>query len=205
MGVVVGRDDAAIRAGIHSTLKTAGNHDTFLRRLQLDEMPLQPAMTLLRQSMVPAMSYHLRCIAPMCIEEEASSFDQRVLGAAMDKLGLHGSERVERTVKRVQRRLRDGGWSLTSAVHSSVAAFLASVAACYGEPVFAQHCDAARPVPCQSQLHGWVDDSTRRVRQAIPGDEYQSELDLLLPATTGLFFHHYSTVNRPLPPLSNSD
>ena len=39
----------------------------------------------------------------------------------------------------------------------------------------------------------WVDDSTRRVRQAIPGDEYQSELDPLLPATTGLFFHHYST------------
>ena len=30
VGAVVGRDDAAIRAGIHSTLTVAGNHDTFL-------------------------------------------------------------------------------------------------------------------------------------------------------------------------------
>ena len=193
VGVVVRRDDTSIRAGIRSTLATAGNHDTFLHRLQLDEMPLQAAMTLLRQSMVPTMSYHLRCIAPMCIEEEAGSFDQRVVGAAMDKLGLHASERVERTVKRLQRRLKDGGWSLTFAVRTSPAAFLASVAACHSEPVFAQYCDAATPVPYQSQMHSWVDDSMRRVRRASPGDEYQSAIDPLLPATAGLLFHHYST------------
>ena len=104
VGVVVGRDDAAIRAGLHSTLKTAGNHDTFLRRLQLDEMPLQPAMTLLRQSMVPAMSYHLRCIAPMCIEEEASSFKaQSGDGQARPTWQRAGRAHGEATAAKVER------------------------------------------------------------------------------------------------------
>ena len=49
VGAVVGRDDTAIRAGIHSVLSAAGGtHDAFLRRLQLDEMPIQTAMLLLR-------------------------------------------------------------------------------------------------------------------------------------------------------------
>ena len=48
VGAVVGRDDAAIRAGVHSVLSAAGGHDAFLRRLQLDEMPIQTAMLLLR-------------------------------------------------------------------------------------------------------------------------------------------------------------
>ena len=193
VGVVVGRDDAAIRAGIQSTLAAAGNHDTFLRRLQLEEMPLQVAMIMLRQSMVPAMNYWLRCVAPVCIEGEASSFDQRVVEAAMHKLDLQDTERGEGTVQRLQRRLKDGGWSLTSAVRTSPAAFLASVAACCDEPSFKQHCDAATPVPHQSQLWNWVDDGMRRVRCAASGSKYQSDIDPLLPATAGLVFHHYST------------
>ena len=48
VGAVVGRDDAAIRAGVHNVLSAAGGHDAFLRRLQLDEMPIQTAMLLLR-------------------------------------------------------------------------------------------------------------------------------------------------------------
>ena len=46
VGAVVGRDDAAIRAGVHSVLSAAGGHDAFRRRLQLDEMPIQTAMLL---------------------------------------------------------------------------------------------------------------------------------------------------------------
>ena len=48
VGAVVGRDDAAIRAGVRNILSAAGSHDAFLRRLQLGEMPIQTAMLLLR-------------------------------------------------------------------------------------------------------------------------------------------------------------
>lgn len=46
------------------------------------------------------MNCHLR-------RDEASSFNQRMVGAAMDKLGLHAGERVERTVTRLQRLVAD--------------------------------------------------------------------------------------------------
>ena len=88
VGVVVGRDDAAIRAGMRSVLAAAGDYDPFLRRILLDDMPILTALQLLRVSLVPAMNYFLRCIAPVCIEDEAQRFDQRVLEAAASKLGV---------------------------------------------------------------------------------------------------------------------
>ena len=159
VGAVVGRDDTAIRAGMHSVLSAAGNRGVFLRRLQLDEMPMDPAVLLLRQCMVPAMNYFLRCVAPVCIEEEAREFDQRVMDAAMTKLGLHDFERNERTATLLQRELRDGGgWGLTPAARTSPAAFLGSLAACHAAPTFVPYCEAT-PLPPSSQLHAWIDDS----------------------------------------------
>ena len=192
VGAVVGRDDAAIRAGMHSVLSAAGGHDAFLRRLQLDEMPIQTAMLLLRQSMVPAMNYFVRCIAPVCIEDEAHRFDQRVMEAAMDKLGLDGAERGERTVTLLQRKLRDGGWGLTPAVRTSPAAFLGSLATCHAEPAFAGYCGGT-PLPHTSLLRGWIDDSVQRVRRAAPGAEYQTNIEPLLPVTAGGFFSFHSS------------
>ena len=192
VGAVVGRDDAAIRAGVRSVLSAAGGHDAFLRRLQLDEMPIQTAMLLLRQCMVPAMNYFVRCIAPMCIEAETHHFDQRVMVAAMDKLGLDGAERGERTTTLLQRKLRDGGWGLTPAVRTSPAAFLGSLAACQAEPAFLLYCDGT-PLPSTSQLHGWIADSMERVRRAAPGDEYQADIEPLLPDTAGDFFRYFAT------------
>ena len=63
---------------------------------------------------------------------------------------------------------------------------------CHAEPVFAQYCGSA-PVPTSFQLHGWIDDSVQRVRRAAAGDEYQSDLESLLPVTAGSFFNFYST------------
>ena len=70
---MVGRDDAAIRAGVHSVLSAAGGHDAFLRRLQLDEMPIQTVRCYAAYGNVslPSMNYFVRCIAPVCIEDEA--------------------------------------------------------------------------------------------------------------------------------------
>ena len=108
---------------------------------------------LLRQCMVPSTNYFVRCIAPVCIEDEAHRFDQRVMEAAMDKLGLDGAERGERTAKLLQRKLRDGGWGLTPAVRTSPAAFLGSLATCHAEPVFAGYCGGT-PLPYTSLLRG---------------------------------------------------
>ena len=191
VGAVVGRDDAAIRTGIRSVLSAAHVHDAFFRRVQLDATGLHETLQLLRVSMVPAVQYHLRCIAPVCIEDEARCFDQRMMEAVMEKLGLDDRERDEHTTTRLQRKLRDGGCAFTPALRTSPADFLGSLAACHDEPVFTKYCGST-PVPDTSLLHGWVDDSLQRVRQAAPGDEYQSDMESLLPATASTFFSFYS-------------
>ena len=48
VGAVVGRDEAAVREGMHSVMSDASGQDAFFRRLQLDDMLLQTAMLLLR-------------------------------------------------------------------------------------------------------------------------------------------------------------
>ena len=194
VGAVVGRNDAAIRAGMRSVLAVAGNYDAFLRRVLLDEMPIQSAMLLLRQCMVPAMQYYLRCIAPACIEDEAGRFDERMMEMTMNKLGLDESERNEKTTTLLQRKLRDGGWGLTSAACTSPAAFLGSLAACYSEPVFSQYCGDTL-VPHTSQLHDWIDDGLQQMRQAAPGAEYQAAIRPLLPVTAGKFFRFHATAD----------
>ena len=148
--------------------------------------------------MVPAMGYYLRCIAPTCIDLEARQFDQRMEEAAMDKLGLGDDERHEHTREQLQRQLKDGGWGLTAAVRTSPAAFVASLAVCHSEPAFSPYC-GDQPLPYTSLLHGWTDDSVQRIRQAAPGDEYQSELKPLLPVTAGTLFSFYSTAQPSAP------
>ena len=87
----------------------------------------------------------------------------------------------------LRRRLRDGGWSLTAATSTSPAAYLGSLAVCHTEPAFMPY-SGATPVPHASQLHGWLDDSLQRVRQAAPGAEYQTDIDPVMPASAGTFF-----------------
>ena len=137
------------------------------------------------------MNYVVRCIAPVCIEDEAHHFDQRVMEVAMNKLGLDGAERGERTATLLQRKLRDGGRGLTPAVRTSPAAFLGSLATCHAEVAFVGYSDDT-PLPSTSMLHGWIDDSMQRVRRAAPGDEYQADIRPLLPDTAGDFFHFCS-------------
>ena len=65
VGAVVGKDDTAIRAGMHSVLSAAGNHGAFLRRLLLDEMPMDTAVLLLRlqgacNELLPAL--YIACV-----------------------------------------------------------------------------------------------------------------------------------------------
>ena len=180
VGAVVGRDDAAIRVGMRNVLAAAGNYDSFLRRVQLDDMPMHTALSLLRVCLVPAMNYYLRCIAPVCIEDEAQSFDRRVAEAAIDKLGVEGETagdgQSDGVTVLLQRKLRDGGMALVPAARTSPAAFLGSLATCHTETAFALYCDEAAPVPASSILHGWIDDSMQRVRRAAEGVEYQLDI-----------------------------
>ena len=103
------------------------------------------------------MNNYLRCIEPACIKDAARQFDQRMTGAASNKLGLDNSERNERITMLLQRKLQDAGWSFIPAVLTSPAAFLGSLAVCHAEPA------CTTPLPHTSQLHGWIDDSLQRV------------------------------------------
>ena len=202
VGAVVGRDDAAIRVGMRSVLAAAGNYDSFLRRVLLDDMPIHTALSLLRVCLVPAMNYYLRCIAPVCMEEEAQSFDQRVVEAAMDKVGVDGEVgrdgRLGGDSATVlsQRKLRDGGMALVPATRTSPAAFLGSLAACHAEPVFAPYCEDDTPVPQPSMLYSWIDDSMQRVRRVSADDQYQLDIDPLMAVTADSFFQFHSA-NQP--------
>ena len=196
VGAVVGRDDAAIRVGMRNVLAAAGNYNSFLRRVQLDDMPMHTALSLLRVCLVPAMNYYLRCIAPVCIEDEAQSFDRRVAEAAIDKLGVEGETagdgQSDGVTVLLQRKLRDGGMALVPAARTSPAAFLGSLATCHTETAFAPYCDEAAPVPGSSILHGWIDDSMQRVRRAAEGVEYQLDIEPLMPVTAAAFFSFHS-------------
>ena len=75
VGVIIGRDEDAIRTGIDATFGEDADRDAFFARLQIDDLSAQSAMLLLRQCAVPQMNYLLRCMPPPCIEMQAVLFD----------------------------------------------------------------------------------------------------------------------------------
>ena len=66
---------------------------------------------------------------------------------------------------------------------------------CYALPVFSAYCDDTS-VPHASQMRGWLDDSMQRVQQAAPGDQYQADVEPLLPATAGAFFSFHASADH---------
>jgi hypothetical protein len=191
VGGVIGKDEAAIRAGMASMFGSNAGRDAFFRRLQFDELSVQSAMLLLRQCAVPQMNYLLRCTPPVCIAEQATSFDESMLDSARTKLRVGRWERgLADTTRQLRAALRHGGFGLTSAVQTSPAAYLGSLAAVHSCPVFAGYRgkDGA-PLPASSQLHSWITSSMAEVQEATPTC---SELELL-PASASVFFQHFAS------------
>ena len=192
VGAVVGRDEQAIRDGLAQVRHQAGS-DAFFRRLQLDDMPVQSAMLLLRQCMVPKLNYLLRCSPPSCISDVCREFDSQVLAAAVDKLDLADDETTAPdTVRLLRARLKDGGFGLTSAQLTSPAAYLGSLAAAHSTPALLGYTPLDRPLPSGTLLHGWIDDSIARVKART------SDCTKHLPATAASFFRFYSTKRNTL-------
>jgi hypothetical protein len=137
VGAVVGRDEAAIRAGVAATLGTDKGAAVFFARLQLDELKVQSSLLILRQCVVTKMNYAIRCIPPPCIAQQANVFDELAIGTAKAKLLLHADEGRRRpTVERFRAPLCHGGFGLTSALHTSPAAFLGSIPAVTSDSLF---------------------------------------------------------------------
>ena len=190
VGAVVGRDEQAVREGLALVRQQAGN-DAFFRRLLLEEMPVQSAMLLLRQCMVPQLNYLLRCTPPGCIEDTCAQFDAQVLEAAIAKLDLTDEEAAARDTARLLRtRLKDGGFGLTSAVLTSPGAYLGSLAAARAAVAFAPYSAQGIVLPADSLLHGWVGQSMASVKTHTPSNAKN------LPATADSFFSFYSTKSK---------
>ena len=64
------------------------------------------------------------------------------------------------------------------------------MAAARDTAVFAPFCDAACPLPADTLLHGWLQDSLTRLREAALGPELESKL---LPASASSFFSFYAS------------
>lgn len=186
VGAVVGRDEAAIRAGIEATLGSDVGRDAFFYRLQLGQLSAMSSMLLLRQCAVPRMNYALRCLPPSCIAQQAEVFDEQVLRAAKTVLNLHADEGWEETDRILRVKLRHGGFGLTSAVRTSPAAFLGSLAAVSSAPVFAPYRKADCPLPSDAPLHAWIDSSISALTATTPQSAE------LLPSTASTFFQHFS-------------
>jgi hypothetical protein len=192
VGAVIGRDEAAIRAGVAATLGKDQGAAAFFARLQLDELKVQSAILILRQCGVPKMNYALRCIPPPCIALQAAAFDTLVQDTATTKLLLHEDEaKRQPTVERLRAPLRHGGFGLTSALVTSPEAFLGSMAAVTAAPAFVQFSHPVTPLPRASLLHDWIESSMDAVTDATP------DCRQLLPAAASAFFEHF-------PPRSSS-
>ena len=190
VGAVVGRDKQAVRDGLAEVRQQTGN-DAFFRRLLLDEMPVQSAMLLLRQCMVPQLNYLLRCTPPSCIANTCAEFDAQVLAAAVDKLDLSDDDAAARDTARLLRgRLKDGGFGLTSAALTSPGAYLGSLAAARSAVAFAPYSAQSSPLPVESLLHEWIAQSMTAVTARTPSNAQY------LPATAASFFSHYFSTSK---------
>jgi hypothetical protein len=194
VGAVVGRDESCIRTGLAHTFSRT-NNDAFLRRLLSLDMPVQGAMILLRQCMVPQLNYLLRCSPPSCIGDIANEFSCSVLDTAKEKLDIAEHELTPDAIRILRAQLKDGGFGLTSACHTSAGAYLGSLAAARTATVFAPYTSNAQPLPSDSLLHNWIVDSMRRVVEATPTATEH------LPPSASSFFSHYTQAKSS---LSNS-
>jgi hypothetical protein len=87
----------------------------------------------------------------------------------------------------MQANLRHGGEGLTSAVRTSPAAYLGSLAAVAAASAFAPYTDADCPLKPESLLLGWIGNSMRQVVEATPS------LADTLPADASTFFHYVTS------------
>jgi hypothetical protein len=193
VGAVVGKDEATIKAGLAAQLDADQGQAAFFRRLQLDDLPVQSAMLLLRQCAVPKMNYVLRCAPPPCIAEQAAAFDHQVLHAgAMEKLRLRKHERSERVQRFLRAKLKHGGFGLTSALQTSPFAYLGSLAAVHTAPVLAAYADRSHLLPASTMLHSWIESSMQTIVAATPSSAR------VLPTSAAVFFHAYAKDKAPL-------
>ena len=190
VGAVVGRDAAAIKAGHAAQLAADRGNDAFFRRLELEEMPVQSALQLLRQCATPRMNFTMRCTPPECIADQAARFDEQVMHAAATcKLKLRKHEQDERVQRILRSKLRHGGFGLTSALQTSPAAYLGSLAAVRDARVLAVYSSKKHPLPASTQLHDWIQNAIDTHVQLSPDSA------TALPAAASAFFHHFTTTS----------
>ena len=132
-----------------------------------------------------------------------------VIGAAQTKLLLHPDEAKRHpTLERLRAPLRHGGFGLTSALKTSPAAFLGSMAAVAAAPVFAPYTQPDCPLPSSSLLHGWIDNSMRTVLSDVQTSQDETATcEGLLPPSAAAFFHHFaprSPSTRTTPPRTSA-
>ena len=188
MGAAVGRDTEAVKLGLACLAAKDNGSAAFFRRLQSPELPVQSAMLVLRQCAVPKLNYLLRCSAPVCIQQQAADFDDTLIATACAKLELRGDERSAAVKQRLRLRLKDGGFGLTSAAQTSLAAYIASLAAVRDTAVFAAL--SRSELPDDTLLHCWLEHSLDQLQAALPGVDPDAKL---LPPCASQFFSHYAS------------
>ena len=97
----------------------------------------------------------------------------------------------------MQAKLRHGGEGLTSAVRTSPAAYLGSLAAVAKAQEFAPYTDADCPLESDTLLLGWIEHSIQQLVEATPS------LAAALPTQASAFFHHITSTRSSTSPSTS--
>lgn len=186
VGAIVGKDEDAIREGLANQLDKDSGRDAFFHRLTLAALTTSSAMQLLRQCAVPQLNYLLRCTPPSCIDGQAAKFDRLVQDAALIRGGISEGEASKEVVDILRAPLRKGAFGLTAATSTAPRAYLASMAAVSTAPAFDAY-QQPDSIPDTTLLHGWIDDSMKRLRDSVLGDKTAKHI----PCNAASFIHHF--------------
>ena len=155
LGAVIGIHTAAISRRLDRKFGGAvGLFGVFFRRVRSGGLSVQAAMLLLAHS-VTRLAYLQRCLPAGALEAVARGWDDQLIAAATRVLDVAESERTATVVESLQRPRSLGGFGLSSAVHVSPLAFIASVAS--SAALLGDHPLAANTLPPSSLLREWLD------------------------------------------------
>ena len=167
MGAPVGCDDHWCRTWCSEQIRS---HDDFFNALHHTSISSHHALLLVKTCLRPRLNFAMRCVPPSIFADSLADFDQRIVELIDSKILKHSHQpfRNASAFSSAQAQLpaRFGGLGLTSAVVTSLAAFVASAALAIQdvhELILPAHLDPSSPhVP---PMFNNILSSVRRLQQ----------------------------------------
>ena len=204
LGCVVGATDAVVAAELKSNPKFSADQRAAFRRLP--RLKRQTGMIMLRQLTGTVLTNRLRAMTPASTAAHAAEYDQCVLRAAHQLIGINANH-ADTYDTQLRWPMRIGGFGLTAAVEIAPAAYIAGLASTLpSSPAFAAvwRGDAFGELEHDWPVYSAVQDSINRVAQCEAPLVAQCPANLLalvsksvMPAQADTFIRHIRAMSSP--------